>query len=255
MNETGQRPTLQIYVASHCWTCDEATRLAREIRRRCRSVRVEIIDVDDEASRGMPARAVVPAYVLDGATISLGNPTLDELVARIDGVAQRTCRAADRPLQSTAESAGAVSFELMFGLDHVRDREFLIPFASVLEVGRGQALPDLQGHGDLLHLVVEGQIRLTSSESVRENRILDDLGPGSAFGDMAILGLHLDGATASALVSSVLWTFEHRDIERMLVSRPRLALRVLELVGRRAADLDREIDHVTRQARPAKPQA
>lgn len=252
MNETGQRPTLQIYVASHCWTCDEATRLAREIRRRCRSVRVEIIDIDDEHAESRPALLAVPTYVLDGMTISLGNPTLEQLLARIDGVALPTCLATGTSSRSIGDGGNAVSFESLFGLDCERDREFLAPFASVLEVSRGNSLRDRRGGGDLLHLVVEGRIRLTSPESVREHRILDDLGPGSAFGDMAILGLHMDGATATALASSILWTFVQRDIERMLVARPRVALRVLDLVGRRAADLDREIGHVSRPVRSAR---
>lgn len=252
MNETAQRPTLHIYVASHCWTCDEATRLAREIRRRCRSVRVEIIDIDDEHSESRPALLAVPTYVLDGTTISLGNPTLEQLLARIDGVALPTCLATDISLASTGDCGSAVSFESLFGLDYERDREFLAPFASVLEVERGNSLQVRQERGDRLHLVVDGRMRLTSPDSVRKHRIPDDLGPGSAFGDMAILGLHMDGAIATALVSSVLWTFAQRDIERMLVARPRVALRVLDLVGRRAANLDREIGHVSRPVRSAR---
>lgn len=75
---------LEIYIARHCENCAEALRLA-ELARGCgiAGLDVDVISLD-QPSRPIPRRVVaVPAYLLDGQLISLGNPYPDELLARL----------------------------------------------------------------------------------------------------------------------------------------------------------------------------
>jgi predicted thioredoxin/glutaredoxin len=64
---------LDIYVGNHCLSCREALRIAREARQ-IPDLEVRVIDVD-QATDPIPGQvAAVPAYVLDGQVVSLGNP-------------------------------------------------------------------------------------------------------------------------------------------------------------------------------------
>lgn len=74
---------LRIYVARHCPTCAEAVKLAGEVKRRFAGLRLELIDLDGKESLNHDDVFSVPTYVLNGRTLSLGNPFPDELFARI----------------------------------------------------------------------------------------------------------------------------------------------------------------------------
>ncbi len=76
------RPRLEVYVARHCSGCLEARRLAREVATRCAAIDVCVVDLDD----GTPPPEIVlavPTYVLNGSVTWLGNPSPEELFARL----------------------------------------------------------------------------------------------------------------------------------------------------------------------------
>jgi hypothetical protein len=76
-------PVLRIYVGKHCWSCDEAVRLAEEVERKFVELNVEVIDLDAEGSVNYDDVFSTPTYILNGRTISLGNPSPDELFAKV----------------------------------------------------------------------------------------------------------------------------------------------------------------------------
>src|SRR5919197_2211945 len=78
--------TLRIYVAQHCASCAEALRLAEEIRRNLGGINLELIDLDAEGSLNIDDVFSVPTYVLDGRTVSLGNPNPEELFSRLAAI-------------------------------------------------------------------------------------------------------------------------------------------------------------------------
>jgi len=64
---------LEIYVSNHCFNCQEALQIAAEARQ-IPHLEVSVISLDD-AAEPIPAKVVaVPTYLLDGQTVSLGNP-------------------------------------------------------------------------------------------------------------------------------------------------------------------------------------
>lgn len=83
MSFNEKMPTLRIYIAQHCLTCAEALHLADEVRKRFARIRLELIDLDEEGSQNLDEVFSVPTYVLDGRTVSLGNPAPDQLFTRL----------------------------------------------------------------------------------------------------------------------------------------------------------------------------
>ena len=75
---------LNVYVSGHCFGCPEARRLAGVIAERFDAVSVRVVDLDVEPA-ARPERVIaVPAYVLDGRLISLGNPRQGDLLQHIE---------------------------------------------------------------------------------------------------------------------------------------------------------------------------
>ena len=83
MSANGNMPTLRIYIARHCWSCEETIRLAGEIRKRFANLHLELIDLDEEGSGNLDDVFSVPTYVLDGHTFSLGNPAPEQLFSKL----------------------------------------------------------------------------------------------------------------------------------------------------------------------------
>jgi hypothetical protein len=83
VTNNGNKPTLRIYIGQHCWSCDEAVRLAEQVRSMFKGIKVEVIDLDIEGSVNSDDVFSTPTYVFNGRTISLGNPAPEELFAKV----------------------------------------------------------------------------------------------------------------------------------------------------------------------------
>lgn len=76
-------PTLRVYVAPHCVICREALRIAKRIRRTFAKLNVQVIDLEAKDAKNLDGVFSVPTYVLNGRTVSLGNPEVDVLERKV----------------------------------------------------------------------------------------------------------------------------------------------------------------------------
>ncbi len=72
---------LDIYIDDCCETCDHARQIAEQVRERMPQVEVNLIELEGDKPDSVFA---VPTYLLDGATLFLGNPSEVELFERLE---------------------------------------------------------------------------------------------------------------------------------------------------------------------------
>ena len=72
---------LDIYIDDCCETCDHARQIAEQVRERMPQVEVNLIELTGDKPDSVFA---VPTYLLDGATLFLGNPSETELLERLE---------------------------------------------------------------------------------------------------------------------------------------------------------------------------
>jgi predicted LPLAT superfamily acyltransferase len=72
---------LDIFIDDFCETCDHARKIAEQVRERMPQVEVNLIELTDDKPESVFA---VPTYLLDGATLFLGNPSEAELFERLE---------------------------------------------------------------------------------------------------------------------------------------------------------------------------
>ena len=89
-------PRLDIYVAEHCFGCDEAQRLAGAVVSRFAGLSVRVVDLGREPDERPDSLVAVPSYVLDGRVISLGNPRQEELFSDLEQLLDISPRAEGR---------------------------------------------------------------------------------------------------------------------------------------------------------------
>lgn len=83
---------LTICVTEACWSCDEARRIAAEVRELFPGVEVVLVDLDSQQAPEQVFAA--PTYLLDDQVIFLGNPRREDLWQRLSTQRQRAIREA-----------------------------------------------------------------------------------------------------------------------------------------------------------------
>ncbi len=74
---------LDVYVAKHCFGYDEALRLAKEISQSLPCLEVKVRVLEEMTEGDLPEIIATPSYFLNGRRLFIGNPRLEELVAKI----------------------------------------------------------------------------------------------------------------------------------------------------------------------------
>jgi len=70
---------LQVFVTTGCEACDRARVLAERAAHEFEDIAVDVIDIDERPEQIPPSVFAVPSYLLNGAVISLGNPSWERL--------------------------------------------------------------------------------------------------------------------------------------------------------------------------------
>lgn len=88
-------------------------------------------------------------------------------------------------------------------------------------------------HGDALYVVVEGEVAI----SVR-GRVIDTLGAGELFGEMALIDAEPRSATARAASTCRVARVDERRFTFLVQQTPFFALHVMRVLARRLRNMD-----------------
>lgn len=86
---------------------------------------------------------------------------------------------------------------------------------------------------EVLFILKEGQVRLYHLSPDGKALTTAVLEPGTIFGEMALLGQRLHQSYAEALRPCLLCLMSRDDVKHLLLSDPRVATRIAEILGQR----------------------
>ena len=87
--------------------------------------------------------------------------------------------------------------------------------------------------GEVLFILKKGRVQLYRMSSEGRKFVVGTIEAGSIFGEMMLVGQGMYDAFAEALDESLICVMNRRDVENMLVSKPQVGIRILEILGRR----------------------
>jgi CRP-like cAMP-binding protein len=121
--------------------------------------------------------------------------------------------------------------------------------APMSQLPRGQMLYSPDRPAEVLFILKKGRIRLFQIGADGRTMTTAMIAPGQIFGEMAVLGQHLDQTYAETIEPCVVCLMSRSDVERLLLVDSRIATRVAEFLGSRVADLERRLgDSVLKSA-------
>jgi CRP/FNR family transcriptional regulator, cyclic AMP receptor protein len=93
--------------------------------------------------------------------------------------------------------------------------------------------------GGVMHVVLSGQVEVSILDEDGKRVVLHALGPGEIFGELSLFDGEPRSASVLATEPTRTFLIDRDDLERLFARRPRAALDVLAVLGRRLRATDR----------------
>ncbi|HMO58983.1 MAG TPA: Crp/Fnr family transcriptional regulator [Roseiflexaceae bacterium] len=122
-----------------------------------------------------------------------------------------------------------------------REVELLGERTPMQRVPTGTVFFSPEQAAEVLFILKEGQVRLYHLSLDGKALTTAILEPGTIFGEMALLGQRLHQSYAEALSPCLLCLMSREDVKRMLLSDPRIATRIAEILGQRLISAEQRL--------------
>ena len=169
--------------------------------------------------------------------------------------------------RSKAATPGSASSLAQFGPDHkvrhlslidiFRDLEqpvlqWLAAHTTMMTARRGQLIYTPGETREGLFLLKSGSVRLYRLTADGKKLILSTLAAHTVFGDMPLAGQQMYGAYAEALSDCMICVLGRADLEKLIETKPLVAIRLLEIVGQRLVEAESVLEAFAFQGVPAR---
>jgi len=117
---------------------------------------------------------------------------------------------------------------------------------------RGRIFYMPEDTSEVLFLLKEGRVQLYRISPDGKKLVIGTVGPGAIFGEMALIGQGMHNTFAEATEDCVLLVMSREDVERLLVTKPMVALRIFEELGTRLKETESRLEEIAFKGIPAR---
>jgi CRP/FNR family transcriptional regulator, cyclic AMP receptor protein len=128
----------------------------------------------------------------------------------------------------------------------------LCRYAKHVTLKRGATLFSKGDPGNSLFAVISGAVKMSISSPEGRNAILNLIGPGEVFGEMAVLDGQPRSADAIANSNCELFVIDRRDFLPFMRNNPALAMKLIELLCERVRRTSDQVEQVILQDLPGR---
>lgn len=98
--------------------------------------------------------------------------------------------------------------------------------------------------GEALFILKKGKVQLYRISPDGRKIVTNTLGPGTIFGEMSLIGQGMYDSFAEATQECEVCKMDRADLERLLIERPQVALRIFEVIGRRLLEVETRLEDI-----------
>lgn len=133
-----------------------------------------------------------------------------------------------------------------------REMEELDRITTMSTVKKGKVFYRPEEMGEVLFILKKGHVQLYRISPEGKKLVIASLGSGTLFGEMALLGQQMHNTFAEAAEDCLICMMSRKDLERLILSKPQVALRVLDITGKRLRDAEQRLETMAFKGIPAR---
>ena len=133
-----------------------------------------------------------------------------------------------------------------------REREELDRITTMSTVRKSKVFYRPEEMGEVLFILKKGIVQLYRISPEGKKLVITTLSKGSLFGEMALLGQQMHNTFAEAITDCTICVMSRSDLERLILQRPQVALRILEITGQRLRDAESRLEDLAFKGIPAR---
>ena len=98
--------------------------------------------------------------------------------------------------------------------------------------------------GEALFILKQGKVQLYRISADGRKLVTNTLGPGTIFGEMTLMGQGMYDSFAEATEECLVCKMDRDRLEQLLLDKPEVALRILEVIGRRLLEVEARLEDI-----------
>ena len=117
---------------------------------------------------------------------------------------------------------------------------------------RGKIFFQPEDTSEVLFILKKGHVQLYRLSPEGKKLVVATIGPGTIFGEMAIIGQGLHNTFAEAVDDCLLCVMSRHDVERLILSKPAVALHFMEVMADRLRQAEARLEEMAFKSIPAR---
>ena len=148
------------------------------------------------------------------------------------------------PMLVSSSKIGYLSAVSIFQDLQKEDMEWLDHATTQITCPKGRLIYSPGQSEEVLYLLKKGSVELYRLSPDGRKLVVARLGDHTFFGEMSLLGQGMYESFAEATSDSLLCAMSRADVERLILTKPIVGLRVLEVLGKRLGEIESMLDGV-----------
>ena len=132
------------------------------------------------------------------------------------------------------------------------DMDCVSQITTIITAKKGRTIYSQMEPAEVLFILKKGRVQIYRLTPDGRKLTLATLGPGTIFGEMALIGQHMQSSYAEAIDDITLCVMSQHDLENVLINKPRVALRLLAVLAGRMRELESHLEGIAFKGVPAR---
>ena len=117
---------------------------------------------------------------------------------------------------------------------------------------RGKVFYQPEDTSEVLFILKKGRVQLYRISPEGKKLVVATIGPGTIFGEMAIVGQRLHNTFAESVEDCLLCVMSRHDVERLILNKPAVALRIMDVIANRLQEAETRLEDMAFKGIPAR---
>ena len=105
---------------------------------------------------------------------------------------------------------------------------------------------------EVLFILKKGRVQLYRISPDGKKLVVATIGAGTIFGEMAIMGQQMHNTFAEATEDCLLCVMSRHDVERLILSKPSVAIRIMDVMANRLREAEARMEDMAFKSIPAR---